>query len=75
MNLDVRDRDYWLKKAQIKLLREKIEKIRMARMAWAEGADVKEEIDGYKSALETLEGPVKRKWFKTWTGAIGRRKG
>ena len=75
LNLDVRDWEFWAREAQKKTLMEKIEKIRMARMAWAEGNDVQAEVDGYREALAQLEGPGKRRQIKKWTELTGRRKG
>lgn len=49
--------------------------LRMSRMAWAEAGDVKDEMEMYQHALETLDGPVKKKYCKTWTELLGRRKG
>lgn len=56
LNLDVRDWDFWAREAQKKTLLEKIEKIRMSRMAWVEGKDVQREIGIYQSELARLEG-------------------
>lgn len=44
-------------------------------MAWAKSADVKEEMDRLMHALELIDGPVKKRYAKTWTEVIGRRKG
>lgn len=44
-------------------------------MAWAESVDVKDEFDMLNHALEMIDGPVKKRYAKTWTEVIGRRKG
>ena len=75
MNLDIRDWEFWAREAQKKTLMEKIEKIRIARMAWAEGADVTAEVRDYQSAIAKLEGGPKPRQVKTLTELIGRRKG
>jgi hypothetical protein len=75
LNLDVRDFEIWLRAAQRKDIHEKMHALRMSRMAWAEAGDVKDEMEMYQHALETLDGPVKKKYCKTWTELLGRRKG
>lgn len=47
----------------------------MSRMAWAESADVKEEMDRLMHALELIDGPIKKHYAKTWAEALGKKKG
>lgn len=65
----------WAKKAQKKSLEKKIHEIRMSRMPWMESKDVNNEMRIYQNALEKLDGPKPKRYAKTWTEAIGRRKG
>lgn len=75
MNLDVRDFEIWIRAAQRKDIHEKLYALRMSRMAWAESADVKEEMDRLMHALELIDGPIKKHYAKTWTEALGKKKG
>lgn len=71
----MRDFEVWLRAAQRKDIHERIHDLRMSRMAWAESVDVKDEFDMLNHALEMIDGPVKKRYAKTWTEVIGRRKG
>jgi len=44
-------------------------------MAWVEGKDVQAEIDRLNQTLELIDGPKPKKYAKTWTEALHRRKG
>ena len=53
--MDVRDFEFWFLAAQRKVLNEKIDAVRMSRMAWAEVNDVRSEMAVYQSALRNLD--------------------
>jgi hypothetical protein len=67
--------EFWFRAAQRKVLNEKIDALRMSRMAWAESDAVKEEMNSLVRALEALDGPTKKRYCKTWVEAMGKRRG
>ena len=73
----MRDVEALAREAHRQVIRGELHDIKMSRMAWVEGKDVKEEFDRLNDALDRIEGegrPPKR-WAKTWTEALGRKKG
>lgn len=44
-------------------------------MAWAETDAAKSEMTIYQDALEKLDGPIKKRYCKTWKEAMGEGKG
>ena len=76
VNLDVRDVDALAREAHRHVIRAELHDIQMARMAWVEGKDVQAEFDRLNGALDRLEGPRPPKQYpKTWTEALGKKKG
>jgi len=75
LNADVRDIEALVLEAQRQDIHEKMHALRMSRMAWAEADVVKDEFDKFMYALERLDGPQPKRWAKTWTEAMGKRKG
>ncbi|MFA7177474.1 MAG: hypothetical protein WC114_09520 [Smithellaceae bacterium] len=75
MNLDVRDVEALVLEAQRQDIHEKMHALRMSRMAWAEADVVKNEMDRLLHALELIDGPAQKKYCKTWTELLGKRKG
>jgi len=78
LNLDVRDFGFWFLAAQRKTLNEKIDALRMSRMAWAEGDTVKSEMALYQNALANLDamerGVLATPKVTTWLDITGGRR-
>jgi len=75
LNLDVRDLNMWAKRAYRKSLEKKIHEIHVSLMPWMEAKEVNDEMRVYQNALEKLDGPIKKRYCKTWTEALGKGKG
>ena len=71
----MRDVEALAREAQRQDVLDKLHALRMSRMAWVEGKDVKEEFDRLQDALDRIDGPRPKRWAKTWTEALGRKKG
>ena len=66
LNLDVRDFEFWSREAQRKVLNEKIEALRLSRMAWAETEFVRDELAMYQAALAELDGTKPQRIEAAW---------
>jgi hypothetical protein len=75
LNLDLRDLKFWFDEAQRKTLKEKIEALRMSRMAWAESGYVRDEIMSYQTALAELDGTSGQHVSATWDDMKLRKRG
>lgn len=71
----MRDVEALAREAHRQVIRAELHDIKMSRMPWAEGKDVKEEFDRLQDALDRIDGPRPKRWAKTWTEALGRKKG
>lgn len=72
----MRDVEALAREANRQVIRAELHDIKMSRMAWVEGKDVQAEYDRLNGALDQMDGPrPPKRWAKTWTEALGKRKG
>jgi len=75
LNLDIRDRDFWIEEARRKRIEDQIRACGVARMGQANDESYERIMNEMKRELRGMEDPQPKRWAKTWTEALGIRKG